>query len=359
MSRSGFVLFSWLAIVACSLMPDGRSVAQVPSATPPSSAAPSSAAPSSAAATQPSAAPVNNIIALLNAIDPYRITQPIDGKIQVFGATSMDNMAHAWADEFRRFHPQVAVEISAAGSGDAFVKLKQNPKAVAMLSRPVKPDELEQLKSETIKHPAAFVVAREALGVYVHESNPIQSINGEQLRMVFTKQGSAAELKWKDIGVTGAIADKPVHLVSRSQNSGTQAFLRDFVFGGLEMRESKTDHLSNSDVLGALATDPLGITICGLRVNAFDVKSLPLVHQGVSIPSDDAAVLSGQYPLTRHLTLVIDLEQTDKEAKASQEFVHFALCRTGQLSAIRAGFYPAELPVLRAGLGLIQKDHLR
>ncbi len=205
--------------------------------------------------------------ALVNSIDPYLPTARLGDKIQVYGSTAMDNMAHAWAVEFKRFHPEVTVEVSAAGSGDAFGQLKQNPQAVAMLSRPVKKEELDQIKSPTITNPVAFVVAREALGVFVHATNPVKSISGDQMRTIFTKKGPDADLKWKLLGVTGEMAEQPIRIVSRSETSGTQAFLREFVFGGMEMRASEKTHGSNSDVLGALASDPLGITICGLRAN--------------------------------------------------------------------------------------------
>jgi phosphate transport system substrate-binding protein len=228
-----------------------------------------------------------------------------------------------------------------------------------MLSRPVKPEELQAIKSEAITQPVAFVVGREALGVFVQASNPLQSITGEQLRAVFTKQTKDAELKWKLLGVTGPIAEQPIHLVLRAETSGTQSFLRDFVFGGMEMRTASESHGSNSDVLGALAQDPLAITICGLRANGYGVRSLPLVRGGVPIPSSDADVLNGRYPLTRSLTLVVDLGQEGPEAQAAREMVHFALCRAGQLSTIRAGFFPAELPMLKAGLNLLQRDQLR
>ena len=315
--------------------------------------------PSAAATARMGEQPVQNIMAMLSAIDPYRPSGEQKGTVHVYGSTAMDNMAHAWADEFKQFHPQVNVEISAAGSGDAFKQLKENPQALVMLSRPVKPEELEQIKSESIKEPVAFSVAREALGVFVHDTNPIKSITGEQLRAVFTKETPAEQLKWKLLGVSGPMAEKPIHLVARSETSGTQSFLRDFVFGGMEMRTTETSHGSNSDVLGALGQDPLAITICGLRANAFSVRTVPLLSRGVAIPSDDAAVLNGQYPLTRSLTLVLDLSQTQAEAKAAQEMVHFALCRSGQLAAIRAGFFPAALPTLKAGLTLLQRDQFR
>lgn len=343
MVRSGF---SAIAFAVCLALPASL-FAQATTAQPP------------ATGTQEHAQPVHSIIAMLSAIDPYRPASSLSGTIHIYGSTAMDNMAHAWADEFKQFHPAVQVEIASAGSGDAFAKLKENPQALVMLSRPVKAEELQELKSDAIKEPVAFSVAREALGVFVHASNPVKAITAEQIRAVFTKQTPDKDLKWKLLGVAGPMAEQPIHLVLRSETSGTQAFLRDFVFGGMELRTSEEKHGSNSDVLGALAQDPLAITICGLRANAFSVRSLPLVSNGVPIASDDAAVLSGQYPLTRSMTVVVDLGQTQAEAKAAQELVHFALCRSGQLSAIRAGFFPATLPTLKAGLTLLQRDRFR
>jgi phosphate transport system substrate-binding protein len=354
---------SALFLGVCLAVSAGLSQLPATAQSPPQST-PQSTSQSLARAANPSApaagsSSISEMIAMLKVIDPYRPTGQQSGTVHIYGSTAMDNMAHAWADDFKKFHPQVQVEISAAGSGDAFGKLKQNPQALVMLSRPVKPEELQQLKSDAIKSPVAFVVAREALGVFVHSSNPLKSISGEQLRAVFTKQTNEADLKWKLLGIAGEMAEKPIHLVARAETSGTQAFLRDFVFGGLEMRATENSHGSNSDVLGALAQDPLGITICGLRANGVSVKSLPLVIGGQPIATDDAAVMNGRYPLTRSLSLVVDLSQAGAEAKTAQELVQFALCRSGQLYAIQAGFFPAELPTLKAGLNLLQRDHLR
>lgn len=324
------------------------------SATTPKPAAPAARPPAAAPAQ-----PLQDLVATLSMIDPYRPTSDLSGTVHVYGSTAMDNLAHAWDDEFKQFHPEVQVEIAAAGSGDAFEQLKKNPQAMVMLSRPVKPEELEELKSDAIQEPVAFVVCREALGVFVHADNPIPAITGEQLRAVFTKQTKDADLKWKMLGVSGPLAEQPIHLVLRSETSGTQSFLREFVFGGMEMRTASETHGSNNDVLGALAQDPLAITICGLRANGYGVRSLPLVSRGVPIPSTDADVLKGRYPLTRNLTVVVDMGQKGAEATAAQQLVRFALCRSGQVSAIRAGFFPAELSTLKAGLSLLQRDQLR
>jgi ABC-type phosphate transport system substrate-binding protein len=117
--------------------------------------------------------------------------------------------------------------------------------------------------------------------------------------------------------------------------------------------------VSNAETLAAVTADPLGIAICGLKSTGESVRALRLSTGNTSIPSDEHAVLSGQYPLTRPMTIVIDLGQTDANAKASQEYVHFALCQSGQAAAISASFFPVELPLLRASLHKLQGDQLR
>ena len=293
---------------------------------------------------------VEQLTAMLQSIEPYRPQVTVNQSIQVVGSTSMDALAHGWANGFSQFHPQAKVEISAAGSGDTVKLLLANPSAIAMYSRPVTDRELEEMRSQGLKQPTAFVVAREALSVYVHASNPTNSISGEQLRDVFTSDHYAGDLTWSVVSDAGAWSAKPLHVISRTEESGTQRFLSDYVFEGARMRVGTSSHPSNAEVLQALSDDPLGIAICGYRSSRRDVKMLQLTSGASVIPCDDLAVLSGQYPLTRPLTLVIDLGKSDVQAKASQEFVRYALCQSGQTQAILVGFFPVDLPLLRAGM---------
>lgn len=307
-------------------------------------------------------ASVEQLTAMLQQIDPYRPDREAEGTVKIFGSTSMDAMAHAWTTGFKQFHQSAQVIIAAAGSEATFEKLLANPAAIGMFSRPVTDEELEDLKKKGLKQPMAFVVAREALGVFVHSNNPVQSISGEQLRAVFTSDAtgdSGQPLRWELLGATGAFANQPIHIVSRTENSGTQRFLADFVFCSCQLREGVSSHVSNAGVLEAVSADPLSVAICGLRSTGKSVKSLQLMAGASKIPSDDHAVLSGQYPLTRPLTLVLDMGQTGADARASQEFVHYGLCQAGQAQAILAGFFPVDLPLLRAGLQKLGAAQIR
>ncbi len=295
-------------------------------------------------------ASIEQLTAMLQAIDPYRPKAVTTETIEVFGSSSMDALVHGWATGFKQFHPQSKVEISAAGSEQLQTLLLANPTGVAMMSRPVTNAELQELKSKGLTNPVAFMVAREALSVFVHQTNPVASISGEQLRDVFTTDVHPGELKWSSLGASGQWAGQPVHIISRTDNSGTQRFLADFVFSGAKLREGQSKHVSNAEVLQALARDPLAIAICGFRSSGSSVKALQLTSGASIIPCDDLAVLSGQYPLTRAMSLVIDMGQTGKKAQASQELVRYALCQSGQRQAILVGLFPVDLPLLRAGM---------
>ena len=306
---------------------------------------------------------VPEMVSLLQAIDPYlppKANAPqLTGTVVVHGSTAMDSMAHIWASGFKEFHKGVKVEIAASGSHEAFEHLVKNPSCVAMLSHPVREDEVAALKTKGLKQPVAFVVAREALGVFVHKSNPIQALTGEQLRAIFTTDSQGEAPTWGMFGATGEWATKPIHVIARSESSGTQVFLRDFVFGGSTMREGVSKHISNAETLTAVTADPLGIAICGLKSSGASVRSLSLKSGNNLIPSDEHAVLSGLYPLTREMTVVIDMGQTDANAKAAQEFVHYSLCQAGQAAAISASYFPVDLPLLRASLHKLQGEQFR
>jgi ABC-type phosphate transport system substrate-binding protein len=110
--------------------------------------------------------------ALLESIDPYLPRAEVAGEVDVFGSTSMDAMAHGWAIGFKKFHPKVKIVISAEGSETVFARLAKNPASLGMVSRPVTQEDLAQLKEIGLKNPAALMVAREALGVFVHNDNP-------------------------------------------------------------------------------------------------------------------------------------------------------------------------------------------
>ena len=142
-------------------------------------------------------ASVQELRAVLQSISPYLPVAKVDSEIDVFGSTSMDSLAHGWANGIKRYHPD------AEGSETVFDRMAKNPASVGRLSRPVTDLDLAELKRRGLKRPVAVMIAREALGVYVHESNPLESISYPELISLFCGDTKSESSTWSQIGVGG------------------------------------------------------------------------------------------------------------------------------------------------------------
>jgi phosphate transport system substrate-binding protein len=305
---------------------------------------------------------VQEIRQVLDSIDPYLPRGEQSGEVDLFGSTSMDVYAHGLAIGFAKFHPQAKVVISAAGSETVFERLAQNPSGIGMLSRPVTDEDLDQLKKLGLQNPAAVMVCREALAVFVHESNPLETITSQQMMTLFClpeegeKKSEDQQLTWAALGITGELAEQPVDVITRDVKSGTHTFAERFLFRGHKLRPAKQTFTSNAEVTKAIEQNPLAVAICGLKCGAHSAKALDLRQSTTIYPSDDHSVLLGQYPLTRPMTMVLDLGQTSTEAQAAREFVRYALGQAGQSQAILSGFFPFDPPTLRGEMLKLGSD---
>ncbi len=296
---------------------------------------------------------IQEIRSLLDAIDPYLPRGEVTGEIDVVGSTTMDALAHGWAANFSKFHPKTKVTISAAGSETVFERLRKNPTGVGMMSRPVTEAELSE---SGLKHPVAVVVSREALGVFVHKENPLKSITFAQLATLFCGEDSEKPVTWSAVGVTGPLADQPVHLVGRNKRSGSQRFVEQYLFRSRHLHAADETFSSSAKAVEAVENDPAAIAICGLKCGSHDARALHLREGDKIVQDDDHAILFGQYPLTRPLTLIIDAGMTGEKAEASREFVRFALSQAGQMQGILAGFFPLDPPTLRGELLMLDES---
>lgn len=297
-------------------------------------------------------ASVQEIRSILESIRPYLPAGEVKTEIDIFGSTSMDTLAHGWAAGFNNFHPESKVVISAEGSERVFDRIAKKPSSIAMLSRPVTEADIALLKEKGMKQPVAVMVAREAIGVFVHSDNPLDSIDYDSLKSLFCGNGESKQATWTAAGLAGNYEKKPVVTVGRGKESGTHTYLQDYLFRGQIMNESVQRADSNYQVVSKVAANPFAIAISGLRCGGHKAKLLNLKSNGEVIPTDDRSLLLGKYPLMRPLCLVLDMGATSEAVRGNREFVLYALSQAGQTQAILAGFFPFDPPTL---LGQVEK----
>ena len=89
----------------------------------------------------------------------------LSGYITLSGAFALYPLAIQWADEFRRLHPGVDIDISAGGAGKGITDVLADQVDIAMVSRELKPQEKE-------KGAMAFAVAKDAVVATINRDNP-------------------------------------------------------------------------------------------------------------------------------------------------------------------------------------------
>lgn len=259
--------------------------------------------------------------------------------IQNKGSDTMVNVAQVWAEEYKKLHPHVDVEVSGGGSGVGIAALTRGTIDIASASRDMKPEEKAQAKKNTGKEPKEYVVGFDALAVYVHKDNPITEISNDQLAEIFAEGGKIS--KWSELGVKMPAAHDPIIRISRQSSSGTYEFFREHVLDKRDFKLGSRDMNGSKEVVELVAMTPGAIGYSGLGYNEpGKVKMLkvsPKAGQPAVAPSVETT-LSKAYPIARPLLLYTLGEPTGD----LKNYLDWILTDPGQRVVEKSGYVPVR-----------------
>src|ERR1041384_4182172 len=104
------------------------------------------------------------------------------------GSDTMVQLAQRWAEENAKKNGNVSVQVSGGGSGTGISALINGTTDIANASRPMKPEEREQVKTKFGADVVEVPVAKDGIAIYAHESNTVDSLTIEQLRGIYLGQ---------------------------------------------------------------------------------------------------------------------------------------------------------------------------
>ncbi|MDJ0777759.1 MAG: PstS family phosphate ABC transporter substrate-binding protein [Gammaproteobacteria bacterium] len=249
--------------------------------------------------------------------------------IQNKGSDTLVNVAQAWAEEYKAVNSDVAVAVSGGGSGTGIAAMINGTVDIANASRSMKKKELKKAQ-EMGQNPVEHVVGYDALAVFLHKDNPIDTISYEQLGAIFGRGGSAT--KWSDLGVSvpGCGSDKIV-VVSRQNNSGTYAYFKKAVLKAAakagviskgSFRQGTLDMHGSKDVVDLVEKTPCSIGYSGLAY-ATDHLKLACVSkkEGESCVLPSVKTASDRsYPIARPLFMYTNGEP-EGDIKAYMDWI--------------------------------------
>ncbi len=248
-----------------------------------------------------------------------------DKQLQIEGSTTVGPIADAFAEAFRRNHPDVQITVKKTGSGDGVAALIEGRCDVANASRFMKQKEFVKAVNAGVM-PVAHVVAMDGVSVAVHPSNPVSELSLEQIRSIYKGEIT----NWKDLGGP----DTEIVVISRDSSSGTYETFHNLAMNKEDMGEKVEAVSSNPAMHARVSKTPAAIGYLGLGFLDKDVK--PVKVEGVMPTS--RTVASGKYPISRPLFMFTN--GYPRLGSLAHEFVTFHLTERGQEIVEAKGFVP-------------------
>lgn len=228
------------------------------------------------------------------------------------------------AEAFMRAHPGLRVEVAGGGSSLGVAALLDGRAEIAAVSRPLASDEVAGMHERFGTLGVRFLVARDALSVFVNAANPVRDLTLAELRAVFTGQ----TVSWSDIGGgPGSIL-----VVVRPPTSGTHRFFRDHVLGGAPFAAHAVSAATTRAVLEQVAAQASAIGFGGI---AYRAEGVAHVAVGGVAPTPDN-VRRDRYPLSRYLSFVV----VQPPSGLAQRFIDWCLGAEGQKVVEEVGYLP-------------------
>lgn len=217
--------------------------------------------------------------------------------------------------------------IEQPGSGKGIQALIEGKTPLAGASRPLKPEEKKEKLIGTI-------IGYDAIAVFVHKSNPVQSLTKEQLKGIFSGQIK----NWKEVGGPDVPIAPNTEILTGKR--ATVEMFQEMVLDGAAYGKGFKEIDLPRDQIVDLAANPGGICSVSLGLLAAvpgDVKGKVTPIAINSVEPTEKNVQSGAYLISRPLLLV-----TKGLPKGEvKEFLSFMLSAEGQAIVAR-NFVPVR-----------------
>jgi len=287
----------------------------------------------------------------------------LSGTISISGAFALYPITVKWAEEFKKLHPDVKIDISAGGAGKGITDVLSNITDIGLVSRNLTPEESK-------KGANPFAVTKDAVVPVVSANNPFlkdllaHGIKKSALNDIFITGNARV---WAQAGEK---SNAPIHVYTRSDAAGAAETWANY-FG------KKQDDLQGVAVYGdpglaqAVKKDPVGIGFNNI-VYVYDQNTKQATNGVVPLPIDlnnngkidpdenfygtidqiVAAITSGKYPSPPARDLYFVTKGAPK-TEAVKEFIRYVLT-DGQKFIPEQGYITLSPAKITAGLNKLK-----
>lgn len=276
----------------------------------------------------------------------YQRASGVSGNISSVGSDTLANLMTLWAEEFKRFYPNVNIQIQAAGSSTAPPALTEGTSNFGPMSRKMKSKEVEAFEKRFGYKPTPIKVAIDALAVYVHKDNPIEGMSIPQVDAIFSRNrkcgGDEDIVRWGKLGMSGAWTSRDIQIFGRNSVSGTYGYFKKKALCKGDYKANVNEQPGSASVVQSVSASINGIGYSGIGYKTSGVKAVALTKKPgkpfIAATKENAA--NGTYPLSRYLYVYVNKHPNKALAPLEREFVKMILSKVGQEVVVKDGYVP-------------------
>ncbi len=295
----------------------------------------------------------------VSELNDYQRVTGISGNLSSAGSDTLANLMTLWSEAFTREYPSVNVQVQAAGSSTAPPALAEGTANFGPMSRALKDNEIEHFEERYGYRPTAIRVAIDAVAVFVHKDNPLQSLSLQQLDAMFSvtrRCGARRELRfWGDLGLTGGWYDRPIQLFGRNSVSGTYGYFKSIALCAGDYRNSLNEQPGSASVVQAVASSLDAIGYSGIGYKSSGVKALAISTAGAeAVAASLRTAADGTYPLSRYFYIYVNKPPNQPLPPLEREFLQLVLSRQGQEIVAKDGYIPISAQIAARELAKLE-----
>ena len=293
---------------------------------------------------------------------PYQPTTGVAGNLLSVGSDTLAGMTSLWVEKFESIYPNINAQIQASGSSTAPPALTENTAQFGPMSRAMRMREVEAFEKVHGYKPTALRVAIDAIGIFVHQDNPIKGLNFHQIDAMFSATLRCGESQfitnWRQLGIESDWSERNLQLFGRNSVSGTYGYFKSNALCGGDFKTRVNEQPGSASVVQSVASTISGVGYSGIGYRVAGVRLVPIAKSGQDyVRPTRENILSGRYPLSRYLYVYVNKDPDKPLSPIEAEFIRFIFSAQGQALVAKDGYVPitasfAEQELHKVGLEL-------
>lgn len=243
--------------------------------------------------------------------------------IRIVGSDTMFELTSLLAEEYMKEHSGISIYVQGGGTAEGIKALIKGETDICSASRNLKPNEAKALADYYSSLGLVFLIAKDALSIYLNPNNKVKELTVEQLKNIY--EGKITN--WKEFGGI----DTTIIPVIRNPNSGTYLYFKDHILEGENYSLSSLTKPTTREVVKFVAENVNAIGYGGMGYNG------NILHAKIeNVEPIEKNIRNDTYPITRYLHFFT----TRTPGGAAKSFIDWVLSPAGQSVVRKSGFIP-------------------